>query len=513
MSALKSRINAATQLAITFFAVSIFFGLFSSAAAIAQQATSFEVTLDSQIASEPVSGRLLVFLAKRNPTPINGPSWFDPEPFFAVDVNDLKPGESITIDETSDSFPKPLSFIRSGKYNVQAILNHNFYQASHANGEGNFYSAPSRVEFGNGPVQLKLNKTIDAETYDDSKWVKFVTVQSKLLSDFHKREVIERAMVVLPQSYFDTPEKRYPVYYIVTGFGGTLKQLQQRWKRGQNQTTEDHAEFIRVYLTGQCKWGHHVYANSATNGPRGDCLVKETIPQVDKQFRTIPKSTARFVGGHSSGGWSSLWLQVNYPDTFGGVWSTAPDPVDFRDWQGTNIYAENANVYRDQDGRQKPLARFGGRVVSYYEEFSKMDDVLGNGGQIRSFDAVFSPKGPDGKPAFCWDRETGQVNPEVFEHWKKYDIGLILESNWSELKSSLDGKLHVYMGDVDTFYLEGATKILGQRLKDLGSNAVIEIFPDKDHRSLLDRSLRNRIASEMTKKFRQKHPDSSDSDK
>ena len=95
MSALKSRINAATQLAITFFAVSIFFGLFSSAAAIAQQATSFEVTLDSQIASEPVSGRLLVFLAKRNPTPINGPSWFDPEPFFAVDVNDLKPGLSL----------------------------------------------------------------------------------------------------------------------------------------------------------------------------------------------------------------------------------------------------------------------------------------------------------------------------------------------------------------------------------------------------------------------------------
>ena len=339
-----------------------------------------------------------------------------------------------------------------------------------------------------------------------------MTVQSKLLSDFHKREVIERAMVVLPQSYFDTPEKRYPVYYIVTGFGGTLKQLQQRWKRGQNQTTEDHAEFIRVYLTGQCKWGHHVYANSATNGPRGDCLVKETIPQVDKQFRTIPKSTARFVGGHSSGGWSSLWLQVNYPDTFGGVWSTAPDPVDFRDWQGTNIYVENANVYRDKDDQKKPLARFGDRIVSYYEDFSKMDNVLGNGGQIRSFDAVFSPQGPDGKPAFCWDRNTGKVNPEVLEHWKKYDIGLILESNWSELKSSLDGKLHVYMGDVDTFYLEGATKILGQRLKDLGSDAVVEIFPDKDHGSLLDRSLRNRIASEMTKKFRQQHPNSSNSD-
>ena len=485
------------------FASTAFLPNFTSA----RETTRFEITLDQSIDSEPVTGRLLVFLSKRSRTPMNGPSWFGPEPFFGIDVVNFKPGDSITLDDSADCFPGPMSKIKNGKYFVQAILDHSFYHAKHSNGDGNFYSHAVETEIGGGTVKISLDKTIPPTKLEDSKWIKFVEVRSKLLSEFHKRDVIERAMVVLPPSYFESEDKRFPTYYVVTGFGGTLKQLKRRWERGQNQTDEDHAEFIRVYLTGQCRWGHHVYANSATNGPRGDCLVKETIPQIDKRFRTINESTARFVGGHSSGGWSSLWLQVNYPETFGGVWSTAPDPVDFRDWQGTNIYADNANIYFDEDGNKKPLARSGNQVVVYYQDFALMDDVLGDGGQIRSFDAVFSPLDPNGKPAHCWDRKTGKVNPNVLMHWKKYDIGKILETDWGDLQSRLRGKIHIYMGDLDTFYLEGATKKLGERLKALGSDAVVEIFPGKDHGSLMDRNLRNRIASEMTEKFREAHPD------
>ena len=232
------------------------------------------------------------------------------------------------------------------------------------------------------------------------------------------------------------------------------------------------------------------------------------IPEIDRRFRTIAQPTARFVGGHSSGGWSSLWLQVAYPDFFGGVWSTAPDPVDFRNWQGTNLYAESPNVYVDEDGQKRPLARFGNRVVAYYQDFTNMDDVLGRGGQIRSFDAVFSPKRSDGQPAHCWNRETGIVNPDILEHWKKYDISLILKNSWSELAPKLKSKLHVMMGDKDTFYLEGATIKLGERMKELGSDAVIEIFPGKDHRNLLTPKLRNRILSEMSEQFWKHHPKS-----
>ena len=474
----------------------------------AQPSHSFEVTLDKDVANKPVTGRLLVFISSQNPQPMNGPNWFGPEPFFGIDVKNVKPGDTIKVDDSANGFPDVLSKLPTGDYFVQAILDHDFYSANHANGAGNFYSKPQRINISGKSVSLTLNQVVPPTTYKDKDHLKFVQIKSKLLADFHNREVIERSLVVLPPSYSNQLDRRYPVYYVVTGFGGTLTQLQRQWSSGQQPPSSGQSEFIRVYLTGQCKWGHHVYANSTTNGPRGDALVKEMIPEIDRRFRTIAQPTARFVGGHSSGGWSSLWLQVAYPDFFGGVWSTAPDPVDFRNWQGTNLYAESPNVYVDEDGQKRPLARFGNRVMAYYQDFTNMDDVLGRGGQIRSFDAVFSPKRSDGQPAHCWNRETGIVNPDILEHWKKYDISLILKNSWSELAPKLKSKLHVMMGDKDTFYLEGATIKLGERMKELGSDAVIEIFPGKDHRNLLTPKLRNRILSEMSEQFWKHHPKS-----
>ena len=268
---------------------------------------------------------------------------------------------------------------------------------------------------------------------------------------------------------------------------------------------EGDVEFINVILTGQCKWGHHVYANSATNGPRGDALVKELIPLIDEKFRTIAQPTARFVGGHSSGGWSSLWLQVTYPETFGGLWSTAPDPVDFRNWQGADLYGGESVLF-DPDGQPRPLARRGTQPVLMYRDFNRMDDVLARGGQLKSFEAVFSPRGDDGKPKLCWDRSTGQTFEDVLEHWKQYDISLKLKNNWPQLKDKLAGKIHVYMGSLDTFYLEGATILLGERLKELGSDAVVEIFPGKDHSNLLRDGMMKRIRDEMSAKFLEHHP-------
>ena len=227
-----------------------------------------------------------------------GPNWFGPEPFFGIDVKELKPGGQVNFDDSATGL-KPISEIRDGEYNLQAILDHDFYHAEASAGAGNFFSKPVKVAFKGGaptaPVELKLDQVIKAKTYKDTELMKFVEIESKLLSDFHKRMVKERAMVVLPPSYASQPERRFPVYVDITGFGGTLSRLQQRHANGQKGLSKDDAEFIHVYLTGQCKWGHHVYANSATNGPRGDMLINELIPAIDEQFRTIAKPTARFV--------------------------------------------------------------------------------------------------------------------------------------------------------------------------------------------------------------------------
>jgi hypothetical protein len=297
------------------------------------------------------------------------------------------------------------------------------------------------------------------------------------------------------------------VIYNIPGFGGSHRDA-LGYANGPPPPGEGETEFIRVMLSGQCKWGHHVYADSATNGPRGASLTRELIPHIDAQFRTVAEPTARFVTGHSSGGWSSLWLQVAYPDVFGGVWSTSPDPVDFRDYQQVNLYANPPQgMYTDEAGERRPIARRGETPVLWYDSLSRMDDCLGRGGQLRSFEAVLSPLGDDGLPLPMYDRESGEVDPTVAQAWEAYDIRLKLERNWAELGPKLAGKLHVTMGDRDTFYLEGAVRQLRGTLQQLRSDADVRLLEGEDHGSLLTPALFSEMRRQMTASYRAHHPE------
>jgi S-formylglutathione hydrolase FrmB len=259
---------------------------------------------------------------------------------------------------------------------------------------------------------------------------------------------------------------------------------------------------LHVVLDPDCRTGHHVFADSANNGPYGQALLDELIPEIEKRYRGIGQPHGRFLTGHSSGGWSSLWLQVTYPDFFGGTWSTSPDPVDFHDFQRIDLYAPGVNMFTDERGEPRPLARRGNRVAVFYKAFSDMEVVLGRGGQLYSFEAVFSPKDGNGQPRILWNRQTGAIDPETARYWERYDIRLQLERNWATLGPKLKGKLHVHMGDLDTFYLEGATIRLKESLARLGSDAVVEIHPGKDHGSIMTADLYKRIATEMAESHR-----------
>lgn len=477
------------------------FLLVASTSPVAQD-LKISIQFPAELSQESITGRLYVFTSQRG-EPQLSPSWFSPEPFFGQDVVDMEPGKPVVLDDNADGFPVPLSKLPNGKYQLKAVLDHDFYAPSPGDGVGNFYSEAKEVEIDEttGTISLELTQKIEARPFPETEFVKLVTLESKLLSKFHKRPVLEKAAVVLPASYHQSPDRRYPVFYEVSGFGGTLPAMARRYGRRQASTADDQFEYIHVLLTGECKWGHHVYANSATNGPRGDALVEEMIPLIDSKFRTVADEKARFVGGHSSGGWSSIWLQITYPETFGGLWSTSPDPVDFRDYQQTNLYADPPeSVYYFADGSKKPLARRGEQVMVWYPDFAKMDDVLGRGGQLRSFEAVFSPLDEKGLPARMWHRTTGKVDPKVVDAWKKYDIHLILKNNWTELAPKLQGKLRILMGTEDTFYLEGATELLGESLKALGSDAKVTLIPGS-HSSVLTPQYFTERTAEMKAAF------------
>ncbi|MFO1021356.1 MAG: alpha/beta hydrolase-fold protein [Planctomycetales bacterium] len=485
--------------------------LLFAAPLLAQEKTpaawQFNVELGAGTLQKPFTGRLYLLCGSANQVPRKTFDWFNLPPMIAVDVENMLPGKTYSIASsmpTVKTYPPQLTNDLLQHRSIQAIFRLNPFEPDPFEGEGNAVCMPQVVQlqpegsFGT-PQTLVADRIVPPSKPPEDPQVKIFSHKSELLSRFFQRDFLLKAAVHLPRSYAHSPDRKYPVVYDTEGFGadhlsespiGTLI----------DQRTEP-TEFIRVMLNPKCPLGHSTFADSANNGPFATALVTEFIPALEREFRMVAAPHARFLTGHSSGGWSSLWLQVSFPQFFGGVWSYSPDPVDFRDFQQINLYAPDANMFFDARGDRRPIARENGIPVLWYQDFSRMEEVYGHGSQLHSFEAVFSPRLPTGMPAPLWDRKTGRVDHAVAEAWKKYDIHLKLVDNWPTLKPHLAGKLHIFVGENDSFYLEGAVKLLKTSLQELGSDAVVEIFPGLDHDSILSQDLMERNFKQMAQTF------------
>ncbi len=484
--------------------------LFVAAPATAQESEPlhFTVTYDAAI-TDSFSGRVYIMLGSGGREPRFGPSWFNTRPFFAVDVEHWEAGTPLVFNDSALSFPGPLSDLDNGAYSIQAVMRRNLDSPSIGRGPGTAYSEVTRQQLdgaSTGEVRLFIEQVVEQqqETDVDTDQRKFIRIRSELLSDFFGRDMFMEAAVALPQGYHDNSSRRYPALYVIPGFGGDHRGA-LAW--GRQRVRSDADGIVTIGLNPRCLTGHHVFADSANNGPRGQALIEELIPHLEREFRLVAQPTGRFLTGPSSGGWSSLWLQVTYADFFGGVWSIVPDPVDFRDFQRINLYKTGENMYEDAAGKRRPIARNGDEPMLWYDEFAKMEAVQGPGGQLNSFEAVFSPRGPDGKPLPLYNRVTGEVNTDVANTWREYDIGLVLKENWPALESKLTGKLRIFAGEKDTFYLEGAVRLLKQTLDELGSDAVVEILDGRNHMNVADTALGERLVRELHAAFALHHPE------
>ena len=486
--------------------------LLTPVSAVAQpRPLEFRLTFDRSVSAQPFTGRVYVMLFKQDVKELrSGPDWFHPDPFFAKDVKNWQPGQPLILDGKALGFPMTMDKVPKATYSIQAVMDFDRGERSFSTAEGNGYSRALRRELdgsAKGLVELRIDQAYKDKPFTETERVKLVDIESKLLTAFHRRPTHLRAGVVLPRSFAAQPHRRYPVVYEIPGFSGTHFGAFEAAKRDAANAAG--VEMIYVVLDPNCRLGHHVFADSANNGPCGRALIEELIPYLEAKYRGIGTGQARFVTGHSSGGWSSLWLQIAYPDHFNGVWSTSPDPVDFRDFQGIDLTRPDANMFLDAKGEKRPIARRGGKPVLFYRFFSDMEEVMGHGGQLASFEAVFSSRGPDGRPCTLWDRTTGTIDPATAKSWERYDIRIVLERNWKTLAPKLAGKLHVWTGGADTFYLDGAVLRLKESLARLGSDAVVEIHPGRDH-GLRDKAIRDRIAREMADRFRNTQPPRTD---
>lgn len=459
----------------------------------------FTVTL-SREAAAGASGRLLIFMSSKPDVPLL-PNWerdLHDVWIAAKEVPYLAAGDSVEVDADELAFPEAFSKAPEGEYRFRAVLdtNHTFAYAEEED-DGDLRSGISMQHFPATRIALTLRELVK-ESAVPTPHADPLDFESRLLSEFWGRPVHIRGFVILPPSYQKNRSQTYPTLYWTHGFGGTLHGIAAYELQYYYPYMERHErpEMINVLLDQSCPFGTHEFANSANNGPWGDALVKELIPALEKKYRMDRKSSGRLLQGHSSGGWAALWLQVRYPSVFGGTWPTAPDPPDFHAFIPVDLTSAR-NFYRDPDGKRNVILRPNGKEVTT-EDYAHREMVLGEyGGQLSSFEAVFSPRGRDGRPMLLFNRATGEIDAEVARAWEKYDIARILRENWRTLGPQLNGKIHLYVGTADEYSLNQPAQLLQQTVQELGGTAEFVFLPGRTHHDLYDGGTAERMWQEM----------------
>ncbi|MBY0228573.1 MAG: esterase family protein [Gemmataceae bacterium] len=442
-------------------------------ALVALFALRFEVGLAKGLADGPVSGRVLVVLGSGVGEPHKGIGDLSMRaaPILGADALGLEAGKTVVLDAKSLLFPLAhLSKLERGKYSVQALLDRS-RDIRLPDAPGNLLSAPMRVELDPAKehlVKLVLTKEIPEPKLPKAGNVRWIKLKSEKLSAFWGRPIFLRAGVALPHGWKEDTERRYPLRVHIGGFGKRFTAA-----GALAPSKESSLRFLHLHLDGAGPLGDPYQMDSANHGPWGAALTEELIPHVEKEYRGIGEPWARVLDGASTGGWVSLALQVFYPDFFNGAWSHCPDPVDFRDMQLFDLYRDE-KVFVNVFGFERP----GKRTLSGETEYTmrhevQLERVLGRGGKWTlsgrdwaSWNATFGPRGKDGLPVPLWDEE-GRIDRKAAEQWRKYDLRHRLEKDWKSLGPKLRGKLRVWVGDADEYFLNNAV----QRLDDFLSAA------------------------------------------
>ncbi|MCH8879115.1 MAG: hypothetical protein IID34_04445 [Planctomycetes bacterium] len=473
----------------------------------------------------PLDGRMLLMISKdgsKEPRfQINDGA--NGQLIFGIDVNGLKPEAEAIFDGKVLGFPlRSLDRVPPGEYWVQGLL-HRYETFHRADGHvvklpmdrgegqhwnrapGNLYSTPRKVRIDPNKDEL-IRISLDQEIPPiappaDTQYIKHVKIQSKLLSEFWGRPMHLGACVLLPEGFDEHPEARYPLIinhgHFPRTFGGFREEppdpnlepdYSERFKvHGYNRIVQEHAHqfykewigphtprMIIIEVQHANPYYDDSYAvNSQNLGPYGDAIMYELIPFVEKKFRAIGAGWARFTYGGSTGGWEALAVQVFYPDDFNGCFAACPDPIDFRAYTVVDIYKDTSAYYVEGQWKRTPrpgLRDYLGHVSATLEQINQRELVLGthsrSGDQWDIWEAVYSPVGPDGYPRRIWNKLTGEIDHAVAEYWREnYDLRYIMQRDWKTLGPKLRGKIHIYCGTMDNYYLNNAVYLTEEFLE------------------------------------------------
>lgn len=484
----------------------------------------FEIEYSEKFQEDGFDGRLLLMISNNNRAEprfqINDSH--NTQMIFGVDVESWDANKKIVIDSEAIGYPiKSIKEIQEGEYYVQAFLHK--YETFNLStgytvklpmdqGEGqkwnispkNLYSTPKKIKIKNSStISISLDNEIPPiEPERDTEFIKHVKIRSEMLSKFWGRDMYLQANVLVPHGFDEKSNTRYPLMIFHGHFPNTFRgfrtvpptapekdtiynsrfgitgyqyiQEKEAYDLYKNWISNDFPRFLAIEIQHQNPYYDDSYAvNSANIGPYGDAITYELIPHVEKLFNGVGEPWGRFLYGGSTGGWESLAAQVFYPKEYNGCFAACPDPIDFRAFTVVNIY-EDDNAYYHEGSFRKTLRagmRDGkGIIKNHLIQINKRESVLGSkgrsGDQWDIWQAVYSPSGEDGYPKPIWDRETGKIDKDVANYWKEnYDLSYIMKRDWDKIGKDLEGKIHIYCGDMDNYYLNNAVVLTEEFLE------------------------------------------------
>ncbi len=486
----------------------------------------FSLSFTKEMSDQAQDGHIILMLATNDKKePRNQINFgLNTQLAFGVDVDGMKPGQEIIVNDSTFGFPiRSIKNIPPGDYYVQALINRyetfnlkngktvklppDQGEGQHWNTKpGNFYSRPFKINIDpiNGEVvKVVMDQKIEPlKEPEDSKYVKHIKIQSKMLSEFWGRPMFLGAHVLLPEGFDSHPNAHYPIMiyhgHFPSDFGGfettppdpkmdtsdysdrfhiygyNKLQKQEAYNFYKLWSGKNFPRFIVIEIQHANPYYDDSYAvNSANLGPYGDAIMFELLPEIEKKFRGIGQGWARFTYGGSTGGWEALAVQMFYPDEFNGCFAACPDPIDFRAYCLIDIYKDKNAFWYDSEFKKLPRPAFRnylGQITATVEETSHYELVLGtrsrSGDQFDIWEAVYSPQGDDGYPKRIFNKETGEIDKSVADYWKEnYDLRYILQRDWKTLGPKLQGKIHIYCGDMDNYYLNNAVYLMEDFLK------------------------------------------------
>lgn len=507
-------------------------------------AQTFSVSISPNLHNAALNGRLLLLLSNNDKAEpryqVNDGA--ETQMVFGMDVDTWQPGTQQLVDIHAFGYPiERLSDVPAGDYYVQVLLHK--YETYHLkNGKtvklpadrgegqhwniapGNIYSTPVKIHFDPKTatvVSLTINNIIPPiEEAKDTKYIKHIKIQSKLLTEFWGTPTYLTAQILLPEGFDEHPNVHYPLAifhdhfvhdfdgfrttppdenlkpdtserFHITGYNKIVQQ--ENYDFYKQWTGPGFPRVIAMKIAHANQYYDDSYAvNSENLGPYGDAITYELIPEVEKRFRGIGQGWARFLYGGSTGGWEALAVQVFYPKEYGGCYAACPDPIDFNNYTTINIYKDKNAYYIESDFKRTPRGAhrdYMGRTTATAESSNHRELALGthsrSGDQYDIWEAVFSPMGDDGYPKRIYDKYTGAIDSSVAAYWREhYDLAHIIQRDWNKIGPDLKGKMHIYVGEMDNYFLNNAVQSAEEILKQLQNpncDCQVDYQPRAEH--------------------------------